>query len=252
MNILSIDFDFFQNVTLDVLGAYPDGVDNTTELSEFIWGEIYSGIDADKIKQVTIRKDEINLIKQIFLKQKKKIPVMVTNSHKHIYDFIHEHADINEPLKLVNIDMHHDMFNNNAELETPVLDCGNWVTFITNEYKTDFSWIANPVSSEMFGLNNVDAGEDIDRLIPLSVDCIKNIQFDAIFMCRSDTWTPPHLDRYFSELCSCLLKKFGTVYAEQNIFEPRKEYQKIAKEHQKAMKKAISEFKSQNQTKKQE
>lgn len=247
MNVLSIDFDYFQNVTKDVLYAYPDGVDNNTELSEFVWGGIYGGINADKIKKVTIRKDEINLMKQIFSNQKKQMPVMITNSHKHIYDFIHQYADTNEPLRLINIDMHHDMFNDNAEREIPVLDCGNWVTFIVNEYKTDFTWIANPVSSEIFGLDKIDTEENIDRMIPLSVNCIKNMQFDAIFMCRSDTWTPPHLDRYFSELCGCLLKKFGEVYAEKNIFEPRKDVYAIATENRKAMKQVLSEFKSNKQ-----
>ena len=229
-NILSIDFDYFQNVVLSDLYAYPDGIDNNTAMSEIIWGGIYGGVSGEAIEQITIRKTELNGAKRLIRKQKRNIPVMITNSHKHIYDFIHKYADVDEPLRLVNVDMHHDMFNDGLELDDPVLDCGNWVSFIIKEYKTNFTWIANPVSSKMYGLGHIETKNTIDKLISTSLKHIKDMQFDAIFLCRSDTWTPPHLDCYFTELCACMLDHFGEIYAEKNITNPRTEYKNIAEQ----------------------
>ena len=244
INILSIDFDYFQNVVLSDLYAYPDGIDNNTALSEIIWGGIYGGVSGEAIEQITIRKTELNAAKRLIRKQKRNIPVMITNSHKHIYDFIHEYADVNEPLRLVNVDMHHDMFNDGLELDDPVLDCGNWVSFIIKEYKTDFTWIANPVSSKMYGLGHIETKNAIDKLISTSLKHIKDMQFDAIFLCRSDTWTPPHLDCYFTELCTCMLDHFGEIYAEKNITNSRTEYKSIAEQTKAIRLKITSEHKN--------
>lgn len=41
-HILSIDFDFFQNVTPETLEHYPDGVDVSTEMSTLIWSLCYA------------------------------------------------------------------------------------------------------------------------------------------------------------------------------------------------------------------
>lgn len=229
--ILSIDFDYYQNVTKKHLSIYPDGVDNDTSLSELVWGGIYGSVSkiAKLVKNIEIRKDELDLTKTIIANQRTDIPVKIANSHKHIYDFIYEYADVNEPLRLINVDMHHDMFNDN--LKDNVLDCGNWVSFICNEFKTDLTWIANPVSSEMYGLKKVKNAEQIDRMIPLSVNAIKDMQFDMIFMCRSDTWTPPHLDPYFDELITVMRDHFDRIIAETSVLSPRKEYLKIAEEN---------------------
>ena len=230
--ILSIDFDYFQQVTMENLSAYPNSTDNDTSLSEYAWGSIYGALSAasDLIRQVKIRKDEFDAMKAIIRNQKAGVPVMITNSHRDIYDFIHCHVDEKETLYLVNIDMHHGMIDDRQVFDTHILNCGNWISFICREYKTDLTWIANPVSSEMYSLDKFETLKKPDCIIPSSVNVIRDIQFDAIFLCRSDTWTVPHLDKYFSSLGNSAVKHFKNVYIERNILKPRKEYLEIAKE----------------------
>ena len=88
MKILSIDFDFFQNVTTEDISSYPDGVDNTTAISEMVWASHYA-MHGEHLNSIDIMHDEFDMLKDILKKQKTSIPVMVTNSHKHIYDFIY-------------------------------------------------------------------------------------------------------------------------------------------------------------------
>ena len=61
MNILSIDFDYFQNVTKDKIHLYPDGIDLGTTLSEITWGCKYA-TDGDAIREIGIMENFIHLM----------------------------------------------------------------------------------------------------------------------------------------------------------------------------------------------
>lgn len=211
MNVLSIDFDFFQQVTSDTIAlCYPDPVDLPTTVSAFVWGSRYSQ-NEDELLSVKTDNDKLTELMQIVFKSiMRKRPVgMVANSHRHIYDFIKKHCD--GDIKLVNIDMHHDMFNDNDKV-----DCGNWVSHICNEYNTELTWIANPISRETFGLE--DARFDI---IESNFDSIKDITWDLIFLCRSDNWTPPHLDEDFNRIADMIMKLCVPCSVEKGITESR-------------------------------
>lgn len=236
MKILSIDFDYFQDVTREQLELYPDGVDNPTALSEIVWAGHYAS-SADELNAIGVMENELELLEQLLLEQSCDVPVMIANSHKHIYDFIREHDD-KEPMELVNADMHHDIVNRN-----PDLDCGNWITHLCNRQKEnekglDFSWLANPVSLNMFGLDDL-FGENgrAEQLLKTSFSELKGQSFDLIYLCRSDTWTPPHLDKYFTELCDVIRSNFENITMEKGIDKPRTEYLKLAETISKANKK---------------
>lgn len=96
MRILSIDFDYFQDVTREQLNLYPDGVDNPTALSEIVWAGHYA-TSAKELNAIGIMENELEFLEQLLLEQSSDVPVMVANSHKHIYNFICEYDDGNLP-----------------------------------------------------------------------------------------------------------------------------------------------------------
>lgn len=208
MKILSIDFDFFQNTTKELVKFYyPDGADLGTRMSQIIWATRYMDCSesADKIKGVTIDEKLYDSLVDILLNQNQHIPVMIAESHKNIYNFIcniaSEHTD---SLKIVNIDFHHDISN-----ENPELDCGNWISHLEKIYpKLGVSWITRELSTEIYGLDDNDIKE---AKIEFNLNNIKDMQFDAIFLCRSDCWTPPHLDVHFSTLILHCLCHYASV-----------------------------------------
>ena len=88
--------------------------------------------------------EKLNELRHIIMKNADRNPpkAMITNSHVCIFDFIMDEYKSGEykRLNLVNIDMHHDMFNENE-----TVDCGNWVSHIVKEIpKTRIRWISNP------------------------------------------------------------------------------------------------------------
>lgn len=216
MKILSIDFDFFQNVKQEVIKtAYPDGIDISTDLSNLVWKMHYAYYP--ELFEISVLEDQLNKLKKILLNQKRSCKVMIANSHVHIYDFIHDNVTVGDKLSLVNIDMHHDMMN-----ENPELDCGNWIQHIIDDYGTDkvgLRWIANPVSLKVYGFTK----EELSKvLIPSDLHYIEDEAYDMIFLCRSDPWVPPHLDTYFQEITALILKQFDMIKAEKGIMKTRK------------------------------
>lgn len=220
MKVLSIDFDYFQKVSKETLERYPDGIDQPTEISEMIWGCRYSDEhSAADLLKVSIINDEFEKMKDILKYQKTNIPVMIANSHKHIYDFIHSNTPVGNKLFVANVDMHHDIFNDNDKV-----DCGNWLRFIRQEYGANFMWICNPVSKDVYGFTNEAVSgkkKTLSELLPESLDILSERKFDMVFLCRSDIWTPPHLDNKFTELCDVMKKHFDEIMIENGITQPR-------------------------------
>lgn len=215
LRILSIDFDLFQIVDADtVITRYPDGRDLPTGLSSLVWQSHYIS-NEEEIKNVGINTNMIDELKQLILKSTTHIlpDAMICNSHKHIYNFIHSKLDESnyEQLAIDHLDMHHDLFNENTEL-----DCGNWLSFLKNEMETNITWVANPISKEVYGLDKPGF-----EGIRTDLSDIKKHTWDIIFLCRSDNWLPPHLDPYFTDLAEFVIDNTSSCKYERDILKPR-------------------------------
>jgi len=222
VTVLSIDFDFFQKVDEDTLKhCYPDGVDVSTQVSKFTWAGYYTNLaTAKKLSAVTTDDDKMKQMKDILSKCTNATDIKIANSHLHIYEFIHELMERHKSsyLDIINCDMHHDLTNHNIEV-----DCGNWLGRIAEEYDTRIRWVANPISKKMFGLD-----DERFSMIGTDLSIINPNKVDAIFLCRSDNWTPPHLDKDFHALFEHIKDTFVVgqmgkyaVTAEQCVMEPR-------------------------------
>lgn len=222
--VLSIDFDYFQNATVQQLYCYPDGLDLPTSLSTYVWVSHYSQARTrETLEQVTADEKGLALLRKVLLKNSKtEKPVMIVQSHKLIYDFVMDNYELGDydGLSLINVDMHPDYKNNNDR----EVDCGNWVSFLEKEFEGnfDFTWVANKVSEEMF-----PAPEELKGRTTQSLDILKDKEFDAIFICRSDNWLPPHLDSHFDKLFNFCIEMFGRALVDGQITTPREYMEQV-------------------------
>ena len=100
-NFLSIDFDYFQKVSKEIIKIYPDGIDAPTDISIKIWSELYRNKSIkDKISSIDIYSDEFDILIDILKKQKSDIPIMISQSHVDAYDFIDDVFSYNDYLKI--------------------------------------------------------------------------------------------------------------------------------------------------------
>ncbi len=231
LKVLSIDFDFFQRVSPEtIIYQYPDGHDLNTEMSIFIWGHHYATEHSAKIlKTVKVNRIALNSIKSVIKNNNNYDDIhrksMIVNSHRHIYDFIKDNFDSDQHscIDVYNVDMHHDMFDSTVvsnidgtvEYKTGPLDCANWATCVKRDFPGSIiHWICNPISQELYSSPFPD---DIIK----DINYIKSMKFDLIFLCRSDIYVPPHLDKAFDELRKCIQSNFTSTLIEESIQTPR-------------------------------
>lgn len=239
LRVLSVDFDYFQKVSSKGLCCYPDGVDLPTSLSTSIWVSHYAQPGTkEELAKVKIDKDELTLLRKLIVRNSKTWkPIMIVQSHKHIYDFVMEHYEDEDydGIHLVNIDMHADYSNNNTE----TVDCGNWVSFLEKAVPhLELTWVANKVSAEAYKVS-----EALKKKMTPSISEVLDEEFDVIFICRSDQWLPPHLDKYFDKVFNLCLELFGSVMVDNQITEPR-DYEDAVKQMEEVYASLRSQYKN--------
>ena len=212
--VLSIDFDFFQIVSHEtILRCYPDGVDLPSFITEATWTSHYASHE-EEIMQIQTNKKQLEDLMKIIAAQSPDIKIQITQSHRHAYKFIKENISTDESCEIINIDMHHDMYNHKYEI-----DCGNWLSHIDSEYpNAHITWVENPESQNAYG-TNIHNTKPID--IKQDFAFMKNMKFDMIFLCRSDSWLPPHLDTEFNMLKEFIEDRFENTKIEIQVDTPR-------------------------------
>ena len=232
MHLLSVDWDFFQDVDASLLASYPDGIDLPTYLTEVVWGTRYAS--DSRLLHVGCRVKEVAAMEALLRGLPKTTPVVVANSHAEAYNLAVRLAArlADDKVFVVNADMHHDFQNGND-----ALDCGNWIGKLmsdANGVTADFRWIRNPVSLEMYGISPDDEDEFACLLAQkdggTSLRPYIGKHFDAVFLARSDSWSPPHLDPHFDHLVKSLPSHFWYTDIAPCVASPRKLYRKVMEE----------------------
>lgn len=235
-NILSIDWDYF----------FPD-------FSEYDWGSLesyspellnvlwslrqrsfkFANANSDSaIKEYIPSNYEVL---EILCKSTPKV-LFITNSHKHIIELLNNFNNYfpDSPVpNLYNFDQHHDLGykkehkSNPNEIEPT---CDNWAIYalknnLINNYDLHYpSWRENKAETKRL-LKKIICKDAVEHKINVSYENIQNLDlptFDALFICRSDTWTPPWSDHQWMEfIFPILTKTFQHSVIEKAILEPR-------------------------------
>lgn len=195
LNVLSLDWDFFIDANMFTrCNLFPDCPNEKypASLQEIIWLSKYY---TPKLEAVGIKLSAVyevqKLIDNAFFNP---VSIMIRDSHKYCYDFVDQLYNRLEwsGINLINVDFHHDMYKNGS-----AIDCGNWLFKLQQKYSNmQIEWVYDPESDDSF--------EHVDDIMKISmttdIGCIHNFNWDAVFICRSGMWSPPHLDKYFIEL----------------------------------------------------
>lgn len=215
LNILSIDWDYFIKADMSTRAIlFPDCPNEKYPLflQTIIWLSRYH---TPKLEQIGLKDSAIFELQKLFDDAFfNPVSVMICDSHMHCYSFVSDLQKYLKPkgINLVNIDFHHDLYENGSDV-----DCGNWLYRLSQKYpKMEMEWVCDPDSDTSF--------EHVDDPLKLSmtedISCIHNFNWDAVFICRSGMWSPPHLDRYFIELFDPLRTKYNCSF-DPAAFEDR-------------------------------
>lgn len=137
-------------------------------------------------------------------------PPVVSESHVFAYEQV---IGIGEPVTIVNLDAHHDIFyqDHASELskEKHVL-CGDWIGhLIDNGYPVDRLVQVYPLWRDTFPYNAEKVHEvqrdflrehEVEFAVRYGFENVDPKEVTHLFICRSGAWTPPWLDLHFSRM----------------------------------------------------
>ena len=245
LRVLSIDWDYLVDATMEQrIMLFPDGGNENlpTSYQDLIWQFRYEN---EELLDISVDTSAIECLKSTILKGcNKDTQCMVWDSHMNIYDEISMKLHKNQPLKVANVDFHHDMYINDCG----ELDCGNWVNCIFEEGKyhldldlkhSSYFWIPRPDSD--------DFAENIEWVHRMSLADLYSLfeenSIDLLFICRSSVWSPPHLDEEFEKFYTWI--NDNVVPVEVNITGSRytSSFQSQAKQYKNEMESIKRNFK---------
>lgn len=198
IGILSIDFDYFIDVSAEERDLYfPKGSDEIPkEKLKIIWEERYS--QHPRLRKIGVIQDYYFVQEFLTSLNIPKDRFYMADSHKSIRNLIAK-IPHNLPLKIVNIDFHHDYYHFYSGGDA--YNCGNWLRRLVEERPTTkVKWIRRK-DSQIYSLEGEFPFEHVTDIRSLLKD-----KFDYLFICRSPEWSPPHLSGKYEELAWSAMK----------------------------------------------
>jgi hypothetical protein len=186
MKILSVDWDYFVDANEDFrFMHFPDG-NNTIipRVQDIIWASKYM---TDWNLDVKILVPQLDILKTVLYDRYSPLPAGAGVEHDGILKFIKERTK--GQVEIYNIDFHHDA---QSIQKGDVPHCGNWLSALHMRKKLKKAiWIRHEP-------HYTDVRQKLPYWLTIDkIDIIKNIEFDAMFLCHSPAWSPPHLDSDF-------------------------------------------------------
>lgn len=137
---------------------------------------------------------QISLLKEILKNNSKAMPTLVGNSYSTIYGYIYQQVENfgARSLNLVNIDMNPNL---GRRFE---INYNKWLTPILEDFPdSKISWIINPISKDFYdrkSLSNISKViyDNLNNISTYtSIEKIKDMEFDIIFLCKDMLWMTP-------------------------------------------------------------
>lgn len=195
MNVLSIDFDYFIDISAEIRNTCFPYAEDTSDEEEVNrrWEQSYR--DYPALREIGLINDYGRIQDGLRLIMEEHAPeVLIRESHRELYDAIRERG--NRLGRLVNVDFHHDWYCMYGGGE---ITCANWLRKLEEVFPPiqDMVWVkrADSETECLAGRFPYRMTEDI-RAVTEKAD------YHLVYLCYSPEWTPPHLRVFFERLCA--------------------------------------------------
>lgn len=235
LKVLSVDWDYYINATeseRDSLFISSEFELSDSGMKKRAWDRQYANkpdlmsIDYNTLSFFTLRSYLSRFVSTKFYPEpqgrkifKRETPKLYAyENHGKLYTLIQEYLKNHKEktsIEVVNIDYHHDCFLYGGDS----LNCGNWVRLLFENSKGmpfKYSWVRGRDSQPDINKYDMRTYLTFDDFMRHNPDFLPEI----IFFCRSDVWTPPHLDKFLYKALSPINKAY-TIEG-FNQLEPRR------------------------------
>lgn len=200
MNILTIDWDYF--ALAGKRAIFPSDMGSRNSFNSMLksWAMAYN--IHPYLEEIGLKNIDFGILKEVLRGQTPK-GYMVCHEHVDAYQFVLKSflsGTEGGVITLVNIDFHHDMWPFDR-----MVTSANWLEALllnngSGPMKPEnIIWVKD--SNSMVDMPVLNFIQQTNK-----IGIIKGMQFDYIFLCKSDWHSPPHLDVYFLELTDIISK----------------------------------------------
>lgn len=219
LKVLSIDWDYFVAATASERASlFPDGGNEKLApiLRSIIWASRYAA--ADSLSEIDVLDTVRSVTDDLAESVRRHTPeaIWVSDSHAPAYQVILDALESTgkDTVDLVNIDFHHDVYGGNSGRADEV-NCGSWLRVLDLVMENNdnfYTWVGHEDSDmadwEDFNTELPKYGETRFTTRLSDID-IADTDWDVVFLCRSDMWSPPHLDSDFVDTAYNLIDAVG-------------------------------------------
>lgn len=188
---LSIDWDFFPDAgDSERFILFPDSPgDMGHRMNKLVWDMRYQHHIDGALKSIGIQESYFDDMRERVAEFNGVS--LISKNHKDMYDFVLKHTHDDEEFVIWNVDYHHDQYM----MGDANLNDGNWVLHLQKvRPNMVYHWVGfdrsrSSVEPEPGKIAEHKQWEDLPE-----------VGFDFIFLCRSDIYSPPHLDTWYIDL----------------------------------------------------
>ncbi len=205
---LTFDWDFFINASAQERDeAFPSGdlecqAQNDPHICNQVWSELYQNV-FPPINLIGVRREEFGYALSMCSSHSGKS--CVSRNHQEMYSLVMNNTQPNDEFEVINFDFHHDLYCYSVGNS---VNCSNWVSKLMSERPhMRYTWVRN-TDSQMSSLG-IESVAELDRVQTMTFDTFTRAYKEAgpvelVHLCRSDVWSPPHLDHHFKTLALAL------------------------------------------------
>lgn len=218
LQILSIDYSFFQNVNYETFKTlYPTPYTDQEAYIDKVWMSRYKDPKTKELlEEVHVNEEELFYIRHLLSSIIPEKLFVFENQANINTVLIPELQTIRSPkINIYHISMYSGIESLTKEEKANIT---NWITEIKRYVQSlRLTWAYNQISPALTStdkLKNTDIHGSIKELL-------KNREFDTVFLCKNPNITPPHLDKEFNKLATFIKKTFSYTQIKPETLVPR-------------------------------
>lgn len=198
INVLSIDFDYFVDASVEVRNTCFPYAEDTADEEEVNRRWEQSCRDYPWLREIGLIRD-YDLIQDYLgtIISRHAPEVIIRESHRELYEAVRERGS--QIGRLVNVDFHHDWYCMYGGGE---VTCANWLRKLEEVFPPirDMVWVKRHDSETdcLAGKFPYQMTEDISSVM-------ERTDYHLVYLCYSPEWTPPHLRDAFIQMATVCL-----------------------------------------------
>ena len=221
LNFLTLDWDYFFTASEELRQrCFQIYRTENAPAHQHIFSWAYSYYDfGEELLNIKIKPEAYDILKKIKLNRSAEVYICKSHTNAyHVFSSFLQKYRKTPRINLLNIDHHSDTLHEIKglySLQDTGVHCGNWLYCFMKQAKGNYWWVCDEDSEKIALPSSLKFCTDI-KDAPL-----ESLKWAAVLICRSDIWSPPHLDDEFTKIFMPYIQSTYSFVMDADIWQSR-------------------------------